>query len=644
MSRKHIQKILKEDIEDEPTNEIKNIDEFDFRGNTTESCWDILAEDSEEEEEEEKEEEKEEEEIEEQKEKMKKKEEEKQQATQQTKTNKRKKNKQKKKKKNNHNNKKGKKKNTKNKDLDKVLAFINGEELEEENKEDSINKKEEEKIEKIEKKIELNPLIKPFDIQKMNPKYEFKSMFGDIDAMALTSGSKKNGQKKTKVRSNIYVNPNTFVTPGDNWPKFKNYGLSIKLVRVDDEGVEYYMVNQARQYVNISKKYQIALHSHDPNSLFMLYRLHPYHIPTLVQISEILKMQQNLNEANSFLEQAIYTMERILPSSLVKDIKKQKARLIHTEPNEIEPHIYPNIMIYYILVKRIHMCTQQGTHQTALELAKFLLAMNPSDPCGMLLQLDYLMLQSGKYNALIKYYQENIDVLRHLPNWNFSVALATYFLMEEQRAEMQHSTSISIKNILSDEDCRIQFQKAFHQYPQLLPILIKQLKWDITKWEPKIRYTDYCSVHPNESIQHLLVLYVERNASFFEKLEKYIQTEIVFVLLSQGHPGDQDEDEPVIGVHEGGEDEMVFLRYGKIKGVEITGSMLQPLLTRLHQQAIEVNHHENDLKQQINEPEESGIGQQVMDFVTTLVMPWNRASLQTPQGNDDDHQPHSDIL
>lgn len=78
------------------------------------------------------------------------------------------------------------------------------------------------------------------------------------------------------------------------------------------------------------------------------------------------------------------------------------------------------------LFRYIQLLARRGSHRTALEFCKALYAVQPEDPLGVLLIMDYHALKANCLDVVFSLAKDRIQSGALLPNLAFSLALARF--------------------------------------------------------------------------------------------------------------------------------------------------------------------------------------------------------------------------
>ena len=240
-----------------------------------------------------------------------------------------------------------------------------------------------------------------------------------LDLGAALSG-RYNRFFKGECLSGLAVRRNVLVLGKEEWPKATSAGLGMELVeRAWDFTVEYKFVHSTI-YQKIQKEFRQSVQTMDPQALILLLQPYPYHISTLLQVSEIAKQQGDHAVSADLLERALFTFGRSVHSSFGSALSQGKARLDYRR--------FENREFWLAAWRYINSLGQRGTWRTAFEWAKLLLSLDPEDdPLCIHLILDQLAIRGGEFESLIQLAgNQSVNWGQSSPNVQISLALAHY--------------------------------------------------------------------------------------------------------------------------------------------------------------------------------------------------------------------------
>ncbi|XP_071635569.1 ribosome quality control complex subunit TCF25 isoform X2 [Temnothorax longispinosus] len=257
----------------------------------------------------------------------------------------------------------------------------------------------------------------------LNPYNELKRIFGSktIEATQRRSNNKGRGNlKKTWL-----------ICPQDNtWVPTRKSGLSMSLDNSmqTTENVQYFVYEHSASYKEIQHKFLQAVESLNPENIINIVNAHSYHIDSLLQVSEMCKINDDLAYAAEFIKRALYCLEcafhpffNITTAQCRLDYRKQQNRAL-----------------FITLFKHLGFVGGRACYRTSLEFCKLLLSLDPEgDPLAVVLSIDFYALKAKEYEWFIKFCNlwEDSRNLTQLPNIAYSLALAHFRLGNKTDAD-----------------------------------------------------------------------------------------------------------------------------------------------------------------------------------------------------------------
>uniref|UniRef100_A0A673YUB7 Transcription factor 25 (basic helix-loop-helix) n=1 Tax=Salmo trutta TaxID=8032 RepID=A0A673YUB7_SALTR len=296
-------------------------------------------------------------------------------------------------------------------------------------------------------------------VRNLNPETELKRYFG---ARAVL------GDQRPRQRQRQFHRSTWMTIPKDTWPRFSRPGISMTLLESRD-GLQYFTFEHSRDYQQIQFKFLDSVESMDPNNIVALLQMNPYHIDSLLQLSDVCRIQEDQEMARDLIERALYSFECAFHP--VCSLTSGTSRLDYLRPE--------NRAFYLAVYKHMMFLERRGCPRTALEYCRLILSLDPdSDPLCMLLLIDFLSLRSREYNFLLRLYQdwEVHRNLSQLPNFAFSVALSHFHLSQEDQTESEERERLKHKADLLLQNALIMFPGV------LMPLL------------------DLCTVQPDAAV------------------------------------------------------------------------------------------------------------------------------------------------
>ncbi|OAG07422.1 DUF654-domain-containing protein [Paraphaeosphaeria sporulosa] len=212
---------------------------------------------------------------------------------------------------------------------------------------------------------------------------------------------------------------NIFIQGKEEWPRATLGGLGMEVVEKRDDGTVEYRFVHNHSYQAVQQQFETCVASMDPERMVQLMHFNPYHISTLLQVSEIAKQQRDNATSGELLERALFAFGRAVHSTFAHNLSQGKARLDFRRPENRE---------FWLAVWRyIATLGVRATWRTAFEWAKLLISLSPEDdPYCMRLTIDQLALRGREPQALVDLVEaDHLERAWKIPpNLAFSVALA----------------------------------------------------------------------------------------------------------------------------------------------------------------------------------------------------------------------------
>ncbi|XP_054055491.1 transcription factor 25 isoform X2 [Rissa tridactyla] len=300
--------------------------------------------------------------------------------------------------------------------------------------------------------------------RNLNPENELKRYFG---ARAVL-GDQRQRQRQC-------VRGTWLTTPQSTWPRYTRTGIVMELVDTKG-GVQYFTFEHHRKYQEVQLKFLENVETMDPNSVVpLLQALEPYHVDSLLLLSDVCRMQEDQEMARELVEQALYSLECSFHPLF--SLTSGTCRLDYRRPE--------NRSFFLALFKHLMLLEKRGCPRTALEFCKLILSLDPeNDPLCVLLLIDFLSLRAREYTFLTRMFQEveSHRNLSQLPNFAFSVPLAYFFLsQQEERSELEQSQArekaarlIQLALIMFPSETKTQHNPQQHARTLLAWVLLQR--------------------------------------------------------------------------------------------------------------------------------------------------------------------------
>lgn len=331
---------------------------------------------------------------------------------------------------------------------------------------------------------------------------ELRRLFGSDAVSKPKKEANGPGRQRRQMRMPFFKQ-NTKLTRPDpqTWPPSQGDELTMSPVDAPegaDPSLRYFVFQWSEKQKQAQEVFQACIESGDPNSLFQLLGQAPYHVGTLLQLSELLKQTGDFQRAADLIERALYVFECGWHRDW--DWKNNSTRLLHRHPE--------NRDLFYALFRHIQMLGRRGCSRTGLECCKLLLSLDHSDPLFVVGTIDYFALRSKQYRYLLDFFEhfEGKPIL--LPNLYFSIALAAFLLVEE--AEAGAATEGKVTRGEADR----LLQQALLTFPVALPVLLEKCKKSLQDGMGRAvdvdKATFFNAAYRSPTLLRLINLYIDR--------------------------------------------------------------------------------------------------------------------------------------
>jgi hypothetical protein len=230
------------------------------------------------------------------------------------------------------------------------------------------------------------------------PKYalEFDSKNFDWEAELIRKfGAAALGQdmpKSAKKSRRKY-----FVIPKQNWPPFRNPGL---LAIPDEIETGKYQLKHSFAYQKLDHLFYQSIQLHDSYLMEEILKESPFHLLTLLQLSDMAKQSGEADKAFDMLERAIFGFEHALHLNFSLN-----------GTFELSYQRVENRPIFIILFRFIQALSSKGCWRSALEYSKFLLSLDKNDPLHARVLIDIFAIQSQQFDWYLSYWSKFKDSL-----------------------------------------------------------------------------------------------------------------------------------------------------------------------------------------------------------------------------------------
>uniref|UniRef100_A0A182K0P4 Transcription factor 25 n=1 Tax=Anopheles christyi TaxID=43041 RepID=A0A182K0P4_9DIPT len=273
--------------------------------------------------------------------------------------------------------------------------------------------------------------------KNLNPQYEMKRMFGS-KVVGDQQNKRRNARGASRLQKSTYL-----VNPKESWPPVGKSGIYMNLVQAPEQGtstsatgpkaifdknVIYFAFEHSPSYRQVQQKFLDAVESMDSENIIRIINQYPYHVDSLIQLSELCKMTDDHAMASELIEHALLALESSFHTMF--SLTQGNCRLDYRRQE--------NRALFITLFKHAQHLESRACSRTALEVAKLILSFDPvNDPLAMILIVDYYAIRAKQYEWLVTLYEEwdATNNLSQLPNMAYSYAMALFHLKRTEAAD-----------------------------------------------------------------------------------------------------------------------------------------------------------------------------------------------------------------
>jgi hypothetical protein len=231
---------------------------------------------------------------------------------------------------------------------------------------------------------------------------------------------------------------NIFIQGKEEWPVATSGGLGMEVVEKKSDGTVEYAFVHNRMYQDVQGQFETCVASMDPQRMVLLLQHNPYHISTLLQVSEIAKQERDHTTSGDLLERALFSFGRAVHSTFSANLQQGKARLDFRRPENRE--------FWLAACRCISNLGMRSTWRTVYEWSKLLLSLDPeNDPYCISLVIDQYALRGRQPQNFLDLVNNPIftSKWKHLPNVQLSRALALVRVGDAAKGKQSLYTAVS---------------------------------------------------------------------------------------------------------------------------------------------------------------------------------------------------------
>ena len=311
--------------------------------------------------------------------------------------------------------------------------------------------------------------------------------------------------RNTQFRKKNYI----FASPKSNWPPMTKCGVQM-VVEKTQNGITYFKyVHSKANYQKLQQMFWRASHLADPHAVRQVLEVHPYHLDTLLHLSEVCRVSEDTQTASDLLNRALFCLEKAFHPTF--NVTSINCRL---DFNRTE-----NRALFIAVFRQILFVSMKSCWQTAFELSKFLYNLAPEqDPLACLLIIDTLALKIEDYNFVLQFVDEFNHSLKltMLPNFAYSFSIAQFYKEIVEGTSHEHSNDL--------------LQNAILNYPMIAQLICEKCSFVIESNSLYVMNETVLKSH-TRSLTQQCKLYLERSIDLWKdtKVVHWFKESVEFV-------------------------------------------------------------------------------------------------------------------
>ncbi|KAF2100963.1 DUF654-domain-containing protein, partial [Rhizodiscina lignyota] len=253
------------------------------------------------------------------------------------------------------------------------------------------------------------------------------------------AGAVAGGRSAAGRLAGVALRRNIFIQGKEEWPRGTAAGLGMELIEKNTHGECVFKYVHSPSYQEVQRQFQSCVRTMDHEHMVHLLRVNPYHISTLLQVSDMAKQERDHTASGDLLERALFTFGRAIHSTFSKRLSEGTARLEFRRPENRE--------FWLAGWRYIDNLSMRSTWRTVLEWAKLLFSLAPyNDPYQMRLVIDQYAIRARQPQQLIDLMDNKLlresEHLHKLPNIQYSAGLALIQTKNPSRARQALKAAI----------------------------------------------------------------------------------------------------------------------------------------------------------------------------------------------------------
>lgn len=275
--------------------------------------------------------------------------------------------------------------------------------------------------------------ILAIDVKMLDPNIEMRRLFGS-KVVASERAERAQTARRAVHRGMQIDGPrgrkSVLVPMEDNFPLTIKGGLEMDMIQ-DVDGIRTFRFVHTKAYQNIQFMFIECVQSGDPQTMMNLLSRHPFHVDTLLQVSEILRHQGDNEQSAEMLNRALFAFDRAFHPLF--NLATGLVRLPFEVPE--------NRPFYLAIYRYIQALGRRGCWATAFEFTKLLYALEPEeDPYAALQCIDFYAIKARRWDYVAKLnecpWHRVLDVNYPKPNFEYAAAVASFLNKKDDAQQL----------------------------------------------------------------------------------------------------------------------------------------------------------------------------------------------------------------
>ncbi|MFS7889525.1 hypothetical protein Hanom_Chr00s000004g01608021 [Helianthus anomalus] len=338
------------------------------------------------------------------------------------------------------------------------------------------------------------PHILQVDPRFLSADNELRRIFGSkvVSSFERSNQAGSSRQSRSGRRVNHSYRKTIIISPSEHWPRWDG-SLSMELLEHKD-GCNYFRYVHSYTYSLAQRQFEAAQATHDLNGIANILLHHPYHIDSLITLSEYYKHSGDLQMSADATAKALYALECAWHPLFTPLQVNCQLKYEHDT----------NKPFFTTLFAHMKNMDRRGCHRSALEICKLLISLDSDDPTGALFCIDYFSLRAEEYKWLERFSEEYTgdNSIWLYPNFSYSLSICRFYLEREEQLKETETKATS-----SD-----LMEQALMLYPSVVRKLVDKVPLKEQVWSKIVNHSYFRKDETGSaSLDHLISIYVEKS-------------------------------------------------------------------------------------------------------------------------------------